>query len=419
MSAKHLAILGGSPIRTKPFPAYNTIGPEEKQAVNRVLDSGVLSEFLGTWSSGFYGGPYVRKLEEEWAARFGVKHAISVNSATSGLYAAVAASGVGPGDEVIVSPYTMSSSAVGALIYGATPVFADIDPETYCISADTIRKVLTPRTKAVIVVDLFGHPADYDEINQIAREHNLVVIEDAAQAPAASYKGRWAGCLGHIGVFSLNYHKTIQCGEGGIVVTNDDELADRVCLVRNHGETVVEDKGATDLANLIGYNYRMTEIEAAISAEQLKKLDYLTKRRVEAAQWLSDRWGDIPGITPASVRKDCRHVYYLLALQFEEEVVRVPRDRFVEAVCAEGVPFSVGYVKPLYLQPIYQQRAFPSGRDTGSVSYDPGICPTAEAMHYDKVMYTMMIHANLSRLDLEDVARAVEKVALESRSLAA
>ena len=416
-----LAILGGEPVRTRPFPAYRTIGAEERGAVNEVLDSGNLSQFLGTWSPGFHGGPRVRKLEREWADYYGVKHAVSVNSATSGLYAALGASGVGPGDEVIVSPYTMSCSAVGPLIYGATPVFADIDPCTYCISAETIRRVLTPRTRAILAVDLFGHPADFDAINQIAREHDLIVIEDAAQAPGAKLRGRWAGCLAHMGVFSLNYHKTIHSGEGGIVVTDDDELADRLSLIRNHGETVVEDKGATHLAHLIGYNYRMTEIEAAIASEQLKKLETLTRARIEAAEFLSERWEQVPGLAPAQVQPDCRHVYYVLAVQYDAHTMGVSRERFLAAVGEEGVPLSAGYVKPLYLQPIYQQRAFRCGancdRYSGSISYEEGICPIAETMYNERLFYTMLIHADLSRADLTDVALAVEKVALEVGSL--
>ena len=185
-----LAIHGGTPVRTRPFPAYVTIGEEEKRAVLEVLESKILSDFLGTWSPQFYGGPRVRQLEAEWSAYFGVKHAVTVNSATSGLIAAVGAAGVGPGDEVIVSPYTMSASASCVLAFNAVPVFADIDPETFCLTAESIRACLTPRTRAVVVVDLFGQPPDMDPIMALAREHNLVVIEDAAQSPGARYKGR-------------------------------------------------------------------------------------------------------------------------------------------------------------------------------------------------------------------------------------
>lgn len=416
-----LAILGGEAVRTKPFPPYNTIGEEEKRAVNEVLDSGNLSQFLGTWSEDFYGGPRVRKMEREWADYFGVKHAISVNSNTSGLYASLGAAGIGPGDEVIVSPYTMSASAVGVLIYGATPVFADIDPETYCISAETIEKVLSPRTKAILVVDIFGHPADFDAINSIAERHDLIIIEDSAQAPGAKYKGRWAGTLADMGVFSLNYHKTIHSGEGGVIVTDNDELADRLCLIRNHAEAVVKAKGTQNLTNLIGFNYRMTEIEAAIAAEQLKKLEDLTEPRIEHANYLRERLGKIEGLKPAIVQTDCRHVFYILVAQFEKEQFGITREQFIEAVKAEGVPLGGGYVEPLYLQPIYQQRAFSGGandpRYEGSVSYEKGICPTAETMHFEKLFSTHLIHSDLSHADVEDVANAIEKVALECNTL--
>lgn len=421
MKHSRLAILGGEPVRVAPFPRYNSIGEEEKKAVLGVLDSGNLSQFLGTWSPQFYGGLKVQKLEQEWAAYFGVKHAISVNSGTSGLYAALGASGIGPGDEVIVTPYTMSASVAGVLLYGATPVFADIDPNTYCISTHAIQAALTPRTKAIVVVDLFGHPADFDGIRAIAQAHHLIVIEDAAQAPGGKYKGAWTGCLGHMGVFSLNYHKTIHCGEGGMVVTDRDDLAERLRLIRNHGEAVVKGKGDHQWANLIGFNFRMTEIESAIASEQLKKLETLTHPRIEAAEFLRARWSKIPGLTPAWVQPDCRHVYYVFALQYDAGAMGISRKRFVEAVRAEGVPLSEGYVEPLYLQPLYQQRAFACGpncgRYSGTATYDKGLCPVAEAMHFERLMYTDLIHPGLTQGDLEDVASSVEKVAMEARYL--
>lgn len=420
-TSTRLALLGGTPVRTRPFAVYNTIGAEERRAADEVLSSGVLSGFLGTWSDGFLGGPRVRDLEEAWADRFGVRHAISVNSATSGLYASVAAAGIGPGDEVIVSPYTMSASAVGVLLYGATPVFADIDPRTYCISPETIQQALSPRTRAIIAVDLFGHPADFDGIIEIARSKGLVVIEDAAQAPAAMYKRRWAGCLGDLGVFSLNFHKTIHCGEGGMVVTNDDRLAERVRLIRNHAEAVVKDAGVTDLKNLIGFNYRLSELHAAIAREQLRKLDRLVAGRVEGAEFLRERWAAIPGLAPAWVQPGCTHTYYVLAVQYDASVLGVPRRRFAEAVAAEGVPLTEGYVEPLYLQPIYQQRAFHCGPNCeqykGQVSYSRGICPVAEEMYAERLFYTTLFQPGLTKDDLQDVATAVEKVASEVAKL--
>ena len=413
-----LAINGGKPVRSRPFPRYNTIGEEEKAAVMKVLDGGVLSGFLGTWSPAFYGGTQVRQLESDWQNHFDVKHAITVNSATSGLYAAAGAAGIGPGDEVIVSPYTMTASASAAIVYGAIPVFADIDEETFCITPATVRQRLSPYTKAIIVVDLLGHPAEMDEIMEIAREYDLVVIEDAAQVPGAMYKGRHVGTLAHMGVFSLNYHKTIHTGEGGVVVTTADRFADRLALIRNHGEVVVKDKGTEDIVNLVGFNYRMTEVEAAIGIEQLKKLPKLHPPRVHCADFLTERLKDFPGLKTPVVRDDVVHGYYRYALRFDESVVGVCRDRFVDALNAEGIPMVKGYTEPLYLEPMYQRRiAF--GRDgfpwtwpgwKGSVDYSLGSCPVIERLYYKELMCTDVCHAQTTDADLLDVVAAFEKI---------
>lgn len=414
----NLAINGAEPVRRSPFPIYHSIGAEEKQAVMDVLDGKVLSAFLGTWSDNFYGGPRVRELEAAWAEYFGVRHAVSVNSATSGLYAAVGAAGISPGDEVIVAPYTMIASATAALVYGGIPVFADIDPDIFCITPESIQERITPYTKAIIVVDLFGHPADMDEIMEIAREHDLVVIEDAAQAPGAKYHGRKAGTLADIGVFSLNYHKTIHSGEGGMVVTDDDEIAERVRLIRNHAEVVVGNKGTSNLVNMVGFNYRMTEIEAAIAAEQLKKLESLLTPRIEAADYLTERLQVFPGIQSPVVRPGVKHGYYLYSIRFDETKVGVPRDRFVHALNAEGIPMVSGYVKPIYLEPMYQQRiafgvdGYPFTYEgyQGEVSYERGICPVTERMHFKELMFTNVCHAGIQPEDLEDVVNAFYKL---------
>jgi perosamine synthetase len=417
-----LAIHGGQPVRREPFPEYRTIGEEEKRAVVEVMDSGVLSAYLGTWSPQFLGGPRVQKLEREWEAYFGVKHAVSMNSATSGLYAALGAAGVGPGDEVIVSPYTMSASAAGPLLYNAIPVFADIDPETFCLTAETIRPRITEHTRAVVVVDIFGQPAEMDGIMALAREHGLVVIEDAAQAPGATYHGRWAGTLGHMGVFSLNYHKHIHSGEGCVVVTDDPDLAERLQLIRNHAEVVLQKKGVSrpqQLVNMLGFNYRMTELEAAIASEQLRKLEGLVAARVELADYLTEKLAGLPGITPPVVRPGIRHAYYLYTLRYDAAAAGVPRGEFVRALNAEGIPMVEGYVEPIYLQPLYQQRVlygtggspWTDAAYRGSVSYARGICPVVERMHYEEVIFTNVVHAQVTRADLDDVAAAFEKVA--------
>ena len=390
----NLAIHGGEPVRTKPYPRYNAIGKEEKKAAMEVLDSGVLSDFMGVWGDKFLGGPRVRALEDAWAEHFNVKHAIAVNSATSGLYAAAGAAGIKPGDEVIVSPYTMVASVTAAVVYGGIPVFADIDPDIFCITPDSIRANITPKTKAIIPVDLFGHPADMDEIMAIAIEHNLIVIEDAAQAPGAMYHSFHAGTLGHIGVYSLNYHKQIHCGEGGMVVTDDGDLAERVRLIRNHAEVVVGDMGSKHI-DLIGYNYRMGEIEAAIALEQLKKLKDITYERYLSGGILAAQLFE-SGITPPLRREGVLHAYYLFAMKYNGP----NRDEFVRAVNAEGCPLWGGYVKPIYLEPMYQRGGYPYRAN----------CPVTERMHFRELLYTNITHPGVMQWDLDDFVKAIDKV---------
>jgi len=423
----NLAINGAEKYRTNPFPAYNTIGVQEEEAVLRVLRSGKLSTYLGTWHDDFYGGPEVRALEHEWCDYFGVKHAISVNSATSGLYAAVGACGISPGDEVIVSAYTMSASATAALVYGGIPVFADIEDEYYCLDVKSIESKITSRTKAIIVVDIFGQPYDRDAINTLAKKHNLYVIEDAAQAPGAMLDGKFAGTLGDIGIYSLNYHKHIHSGEGGIIVTDDDTLAHKLRLIRNHAEAVLSAKGIEDkseLINMVGFNYRMTEIEAAIARCQLKKLPDLLTQRLANTMYLNEKLAQIPCILPTKIRPNCKHAFYVHPLTFDETIAGMHRNRFVDAVKAELPPtllreestvlLSYGYVKPLYLQPLYQERiAF--GRDgypftLSNVTYPKGLCPITEDMHYNRLITHEFMRPGMSKNDMDDVVNAFKKV---------
>jgi dTDP-4-amino-4,6-dideoxygalactose transaminase len=298
---------------------------------------------------------------------------------------------------------------VAALVYGATPVFADIDPETFCLDPQSVAARLTSRTRAVIGVDLFGHPAPWDELRRVVAGRPIVLIEDAAQAPGARQGERFAGTLGDIGVFSLNYHKTIHSGEGGVVVTNDTGLAERLQLIRNHGEAVVAARGGDIPSELIGFNYRMTEIEAAIALEQLKKLERLLRPRIEAADHLSAGIRKIPGLTPPVVRPGVRHGYYVYPVRYDATVVGASRDRFVAALRAEGIPAAAGYVAPLYRQPIY--RRHPD-------RYPDGLCPVAERMHERELFYFTFGHAQVTRADLDDVIAALEKVAAGIGALA-
>lgn len=420
-----LALLGGEPVRTKLFPGHNPIGEEEKKAAIEVIESGVLSRFLGSWHPDFFGGVNVGKLEHTWAELVGTKHAVSFNSATSGLFAAIGAAGVGPGDEVIVTPYTMSASATAIIGYNGVPVFADIQDDIFCLNPASIRERITRLTKAIMVVHLFGHPADMDPILEVCQEHNLVVIEDAAQAPGAIYKRRKLGSLGDMTVFSLNYHKHIHTGEGGVVTTNSDYFAERLQLIRNHGESVVGDKGVTEIINTFGLNLRLTEISAAIGVEQLAKLPKLLEQRIANADYLSRHIGLLPGLKAPIVYPECKHVYYVQPFLFDESVMGVSRKRFVEAICAE-LPtaedrdwplISAGYGTPLYLLPMYQQQIAYGGSGCpfkcplyqGKVDYQKGLCPVTEQIE-GKIILTEFIRPPATLEDMRDVVDAFEKV---------
>lgn len=418
-----LALTGGEPIRTEPFPAYNTIGPVEKKAAMEVLDTGNLSQFIGAWHEDFFGGPQVRSFEKEWGKIFGTEFTVSVNSATSGLYAAIAACGIGPGDEVIVSPYTMTASAIAPVIFGAVPVFADIDPDIFCLDPTSVEQRITPRTRAIVVVHIFGQPADMDNIMAIAAKHDLFVIEDCAQSPTAMYKGIYSGTIGHCGIFSLNYHKHIHTGEGGMIVTDHADMAEKLQLVRNHGEAAVEGKGCGHLADILGFNFRLPEIEAAIGKAQLKKLHGLIEARIRNAAYFADRLGELPGLTPPVVRDDRTHVYYCQPFKFRHEEFGVHRNSFVEAIKAElpktllreTTPLmTAGYVAPLYLQPLYQTRklacSFNCPRYQGEVSYEKGLCPVTERMHFEELITHEFMRPSMEERDMADVVKAFYKV---------
>jgi len=400
-----LAINGGKPVRIKKFKSYNTIGNEEKTAVNRVLDEGVLSGFMGSWDEKqFFGGKEVRQFENNWSKFIDVKHTITVNSASSGLHIALKACDIKAGDEVIVSPFSMSVSASAPLLWGAKPVFADIDENHYNISPESIKEKITKKTKAIIVVHIFGCPADMDEIMKIAKDYKLCVIEDASQAPGALYKGKNVGSIGDIGIFSLNVHKHIQTGEGGICTTNSDEMALKMQLLRNHAEVVVKDIEREDLSDLIGFNFRLTEIQAAIATEQLKKLQKEIEIRQNYAKQYDDAFTAYPFLESTQLQ-DRTHSYYIQGFRYYPERTGVPRKVFLDAVRAElttvekfeddGVPIYDGYMRPLYKLPIF----------------DSNEClPIVEEMYNNILFFHDFTKSSLNQNDVNDVISAYKKV---------
>lgn len=392
-----LAINGGRPVIDKPLPADNTIGADDLEAVRRVFERGSLSGFYGSWGDLFFGGTEVQAFEKAWAARFEVPHVVSVNSATSGLFAAVGAIGVSPGDEVIVPPYTMSATAMAPLVYGGIPVFVDIEPETFCLDVEAVRAAITPKTKAIIAVNLFGHPAQLEELVELARKNGIALIEDNAQGPLATENGRYAGTIGDIGVFSLNYHKHVHTGEGGMCATRDPELALRLQAIRNHAENIVAAAPIRDPVNMVGYNYRMTEMSAAVGLSQLSKIEAAVARRQRLAERLSSGLRGLEGLSVPAVRPGCRHVYYVWAVRVDETLLGVSRADFTAALVAEGFPVAAGYVQPLYLLPVFQKR-IAIGRSGWPFTltdrqYAKGLCPVAERMHeHELICFEICTH---------------------------
>ncbi len=413
-----LALLGGKKTINKPFVRYNPIAIEEKSAAIKVIESGVLSKFLGTWGPDFFGGPKVQEFERLCESFFGVRHAVVVNSWTSGLIAAVGAIGIEPGDEVIVTTWTMCASATAILHWNAIPVFADIDPNTYCLDPKSIELNITPQTKAIMVVDIFGHSADMNSILAIAKKHNLKVISDTAQAPGAMYHGEYAGTLADIGGYSLNYHKHIHTGEGGILVTNSDIYADKLRLIRNHAEAVVEAKGEKDLTNMVGYNFRLGEIESAIGIEQIKKLPSLIRKRQKVAERLTEGLIGLKGLQLPFVEDQCTHVYYSYPMVIDIKLLNISKQKIAQALSAEGIEgVGTGYTN-LHLLPMFQEKiafgskGFPWNSEfcKRDVDYSKGICPVAESLHEDSHISIGVCQYELENSDVDMIINAFNKV---------
>jgi len=418
VSNQALALSGGHPVITAPFAPFRTIGEEEVAAASDVVRTGVLSAYVGARSPAFMGGEQVRAFEAKAANLFDVKHAIAVNSWTSGLIAAVGAIGVEPGDEIITTPWTMAATATAILMWNAIPVFADIDPKSFNIDPASVEPLIGPRTRAIMAVDIFGQSADMRALREIADRHCLKLLTDTAQAPGARYFDRPTGTLADIGGYSLNYHKHIHSGEGGILVTNDDRLADRLRLIRNHGEAVIDSEDPTELCNILGYNFRLGEIEAAIASVQLDKLADRVASRQRAAAQLDEGLKDLRGLSTPAVSAGCTHVYYIYALTLDPEVLGVSRERILQALRAEGVPGLAAGYQNLHLLPMFRNRiaygtkGFPwiSPYVDRDITYGPGLCPVAEDLHARRLIAFNMCLYEFTPDEIDMVILAFHKV---------
>lgn len=310
------------------------IGPEEEEAVLAVLRSGVIAQ-----------GPQVARFEQAFAELCGVRHAVAVTSGTAALHLALLAHGVGPGDEVITTPFSFMATANSILMTGACPVFVDIDVETFNLDPDLVEAAITPATRAILPVHLYGHPAEMDALAAIASRHNLALIEDAAQAVGATYKGRPAGGFG-TGCFSLYATKNIMSGEGGMITTDDEQIADRLRLLRNHGSRV------RYYHEILGYNFRMMDLQAAIGLVQLGKLERFTEARIANAAFF-DAEITHPGIVKPYTSPVVRHVYHQYTVR-----VAGDRDAAVRHLAERGVGSAIFYPVPMHQQQVFRELGY-------------------------------------------------------------
>lgn len=386
-----LAIEGGDPVRSTVLPyGRQWLDDDDISAVVDVLRS----DWLTT-------GPKVSEFEEAFAEYVGAKHAVAVSSGTAALHAAAFACGLREGDEVITTPLTFAASANCVLYQQGTPVFADVRPDTLNLDPEKVREKITSRTKALIPVDYTGQPADMDEMNAIAADHGLMVIEDASHAPGAQYKGRRVGTLADMTVFSLHPVKHLTTGEGGVITTDDPRLAQQMRLFRNHGLSSDakerQEKGVFVYEMVeLGYNYRLTDIQCALGLSQLAKVDRWLERRREIAAQYSEVLGTIPELELPAVRPDCRPAWHLFVILLNLEKLRVGRTEVFQALRAENIGVNVHYV-PVPWHPYY--------RDLG---YERGNWPVAEGA-YERLL-SLPMFPTIDDKDIDDVIEALKKV---------
>ena len=398
MSEK-LALLGGKPVRTAPFAHWPVFGAPEERRLLRTLRSGKWGRLDGRGTAEF---------EQRFAAMHGCKYGIAVVNGTVSLRIALLAAGIQANDEVIVPPYTFLSTASAVVEANAIPVFADIDRETFNLDPHAIEAAITPRTRAIIPVHFAGQPADMDAIMKIAREHNLLVLEDAAHAHGASYKDQPAGSIGNVGSFSFQSSKNLTAGEGGIITTNDSTLAETCRSIHNCGRIP---GGIWYEHHLISGNYRLGEFQAAILNAQLTRLEKQTRTRDRNGQLLAKRLSKIPGVRPQRRTADCtRHSYHLFMLRFAAAEFGASREAVLKALQAEGIPCSGGYGFPLYRQPLFQKKAFgPYLPNSKTLNYARVHCPNSESICQQAIWLEHRLLLG-NRSDMDDIARAFEKI---------
>ena len=406
------AILGGRPVRTAPFPSWPVIAENEERAWMKVLRS-------GKWNR--LDGDNARQFEETWAAKLGAKHCLATANGTSALIISLNALGIGPGDEVIVPPYTFVATVNAVLIQHAMPVFVDTDPETSQIDARKIEAAITERTRCILPVHLGGSPADLDAILEIGRKHNIPVLEDACQAHLAEWRHRKVSTLGTLGCFSFQASKNLNSGEGGAILTNDSDLY-RVCQSFHNN-------GRGDTGSGFGYvrngaNLRMTEFQAALLLEQLKRVEDQSHSREKNAAYLTKQLAEIPGIRPARMYDGAtRNAYHLYMFRYDKtQFANLPRAQFLKALHAEGVPGSGGYTplnKEPFLKHTFDSRAYRAIYPDKQLAAwtERNQCPANDKLCEEAVWFTQTMLLG-PREDMDQIADAVRKIQRQAAALA-
>lgn len=377
-----------------------TLLPYGRQWIDEDDIAAVVATLRGDWLT---TGPQVDALEREFADFVGAAEAVAVSNGTAALHAAMYAAGIGPGDEVIVTPMTFAATSNAALYLGATPVFADVLPDTLLIDPAQVAAKITPQTKAIAAVDYAGHPADYDALRKIAAAHDLVIIDDACHAVGGAYKGRAVGTLADLNTFSLHPVKHFTSGEGGLITTDDADYAQRMRVFRNHGITTDHRQRAArggffyEMVDL-GYNYRLTDIQCALGRSQLQKLPAFVEKRRQLAAMYDAAFAEIDYIAPLAVHDDVTHAYHLYMVQFDTAALGMDRAAIFSALRAANIGVNVHYI-PVHLHPYYRD----------NLSTGPGLCPVAEAA-YERLV-TLPIFPQMSEADIDDVVEAVRGLA--------
>jgi dTDP-4-amino-4,6-dideoxygalactose transaminase len=399
--SQSLAVLGGQPVRSRPFTSWPVFGEPEEKRLLRTLRS-------GKW--GKLHGPEVAEFEQRFAAMHGAKHGIGVVNGTVSLRIALMAAGIKAEDEVIVPPYTFLATATAVVEANAVPVFADIELETFNLAPKSVEAAITPRTRAIMPVHMAGQVADMDALMAIAKRHKLVVIEDAAHAHAALYRKRPAGSIAEMGSFSFQSSKNLTSGEGGIVITSDDTLAEACRSIHNCGRIP---GGLWYEHHVMSANYRLGEFQGAILNAQLDRLEAQTQTRDTNGQYLAGKLSRLPGIYPQKRPADCtRHSYHLFLFRIDAAAFGAPRTAVLKALEAEGIPVCGGYALPLYRQPLFLNRAFGPYLPNAARTLDYGkvSCPNCEKICREQGAWFEQSLLLGTPSDMDDIANAFEKV---------